>query len=152
MVGCPLAAAAVSSCTVLGDRWIAPHLAVRTLFDCCRWTCSVAQVVQCTPLWPASWLPAVDKSRGSKSVEVQRVWEVMMSVFNLCLVMMPCCWILPLLLVMCPRLGLSGLVLLSLHLLMLICSVVVLFLVGGLVLGRGRASFRTVRLGGHNGS
>ena len=29
-----------------------------------------------TPLWPASWLPAIDKSRGSKSVEVQRVWEV----------------------------------------------------------------------------
>ena len=27
-------------------------------------------------LWPASWLPAIDKSRGSKSVEVQRVWEV----------------------------------------------------------------------------
>ena len=76
MVGCPLAAAAVSSCTVLGDRWIAPHLAVRALFDCSRWTCSVTQVVQCTPLWPASWLPAVDKSRGSKSVEVQRVWEV----------------------------------------------------------------------------
>ena len=24
----------------------------------------------------ASWLPAIDKSRGSKSVEVQRVWEV----------------------------------------------------------------------------
>ena len=45
-------------------------------FDCCRWTCSVTQVVQRTPLWPASWLPAVDKSRSSKSVEVQRVWEV----------------------------------------------------------------------------
>ena len=28
------------------------------------------------PFWPASWLPAVDKSRSSKSVEVQRVWEV----------------------------------------------------------------------------
>ena len=28
------------------------------------------------PLWPASWLPPIDKSRGSKSVEVQRVWEV----------------------------------------------------------------------------
>ena len=28
------------------------------------------------PFWPASWLPAIDKSRGSKSVEVQRVWEV----------------------------------------------------------------------------
>ena len=27
-------------------------------------------------LWPASLLPVVDKGRGSKSVEVQRVWEV----------------------------------------------------------------------------
>ena len=36
----------------------------------------MTQPVRCTPLWPASWLPALDKSRGSKSVEVQRVWEV----------------------------------------------------------------------------
>ena len=76
MVGCPhAAAAAVLSCKVQLDRWIAPHLAVRVLFDCCRWTCRVTQPVQRTPLWPASWLPAVDKGRGSKSVEVQRVWE-----------------------------------------------------------------------------
>ena len=75
MVGCPLAVAAVISCKVLNGRWIAPHLA-RTLFDCCRWTCSVTHIVQRTSLWPTSWLPAVDKSRGSKSVEVQRVWEV----------------------------------------------------------------------------
>ena len=27
-------------------------------------------------LWPASWWPAVRKSRGSKSDEVQRSWEV----------------------------------------------------------------------------
>ena len=71
-----LAAAAVLSCRVRADRRIAPHLAVRTLFDCCRWTCRVTQPVQSTPLWPASWLPAVDKGRGSKSVEVQRVWAV----------------------------------------------------------------------------
>ena len=77
MVGCPLAAAAaVLSCKVQPGRWIAPHLAVRTLFDHCRWECWVTQPVQRTPLWPASWLPVVDKSRGSKSVEVQRVWEV----------------------------------------------------------------------------
>ena len=76
MIGCPLAVAAVLSCKVQNDRWIATHLAVRTLFDCCRWTCSVTQVVQCTPLWPASWLPAVDKGRGSKSVEVRRAWEI----------------------------------------------------------------------------
>ena len=30
----------------------------------------------CTPLWPSSWLPAVDYSGGSASVEVQRVWEI----------------------------------------------------------------------------
>ena len=76
MVGCPLAVAAVLSCRVQADRRIAPHLAVRTLFDCCRWECRVTQNVQRTPLWPASWLPAVDKGRGSKSVEVQRVWCV----------------------------------------------------------------------------
>ena len=29
-----------------------------------------------TSLWPASWLPAIDKGMGSKSVDVQRVWEV----------------------------------------------------------------------------
>ena len=45
MVGCPLAVAAVLSCKVQADRWIAPHLAVRTLFDCCRWTCRVTQPV-----------------------------------------------------------------------------------------------------------
>ena len=73
-VGCPHAVAAVLSCKVQADRWIAPHLAVRTLFDCCRWTSRVTQLVQRTPLLPASWLPVVDKSRGSKSVEVQRVW------------------------------------------------------------------------------
>ena len=76
MVGCPLAAAAVLSCTVQADRWIAPHLAVGTLFDYGRWSHRVTQPVQRTPLWPASWLPAVDKSRGSKSAEVQRVWEI----------------------------------------------------------------------------
>ena len=76
MVGCPLAVTAVLSSKVLADRWIAPHLAVRTLFDCCGWDCRVTQPVQRTPLWPSSWLPAIDKGRGSKSVEVQRVWGV----------------------------------------------------------------------------
>ena len=35
----------------------------------------VTQPVQRTPLWSASWLAAVDKSRSSKSAKVQRVWE-----------------------------------------------------------------------------
>ena len=71
VLGCPLAAAATLSCKVQPDRWIAPHLA-----DYGRWESWVTQPVRCTPLWPASWLPVVDKTRGSKSAEVQRVWEV----------------------------------------------------------------------------
>ena len=76
MIGCPLAVAAVLSCKVQADRSVAPHLTVRTLFDCCRCECWVAQPVPRTLLWPASWLPAIDQERRSKSVEVQRVWEV----------------------------------------------------------------------------
>ena len=76
VLGCPLAAAAILSCTVQLDRWIAPHIAVRALFDCGRWESWVTQSVPCTPLWPASWLLVVDKTRSSKSAEVQRVWEV----------------------------------------------------------------------------
>ena len=76
MIGCPLTAAAVLTCMVQPDRWIAPHLAVRTLFDYDRWSCRVTQPVRFSPLWPTSWWPAVDKSRVSKSVEVRRVWEI----------------------------------------------------------------------------
>ena len=46
------------------------------LFDCGRWDSRFTQPVRCTPLWPASSLPVVDKTRDSKSAEVQRVWEV----------------------------------------------------------------------------
>ena len=54
MLGWTLAAAAVISCAVVLDRWIVPHLAVRTHFECTRWTCRDTQPVQRTPLWPAS--------------------------------------------------------------------------------------------------
>ena len=45
--------------------------------------------------------------------------------------------------------GLSGLVLLRLHLLMFVGSVVVLFLLEVWFLGRGSALLRVVKLGGH---
>ena len=32
--------------------------------------------VQRSPLWPASWFSVLDKSRGSKSAEVQREWSI----------------------------------------------------------------------------
>ena len=49
VVGCPLAAA-ILSCKVQPDRWIAPHLAIRALFDCGRWESWVTQPVHCTSL------------------------------------------------------------------------------------------------------
>ena len=67
---------AVRSCSVLPDRWIQPHLAVRSWFTAERWTAKVTQPARFTFLWPASWLSAVDKSRDSKSAEVWRVWEI----------------------------------------------------------------------------
>ena len=50
MIGCPRAAAAVSGCMVREDRWILPHLAVRTHFQYSRWVSGVSQLVQRTPL------------------------------------------------------------------------------------------------------
>ena len=67
---------ALLSCLVEQGRWLKPHLVVGSYFDCRRWTCRVTQPIQRTPLWPAAWLSAVDKSRSSKSVELQRVWEM----------------------------------------------------------------------------
>ena len=54
MVGCPLVAAAVHSCSVQLVRWIVPHHAVRASFLYSSWTTQVSQPVRRTPLWPAS--------------------------------------------------------------------------------------------------
>ena len=75
-IGCPLCAAAVLSCEDLCDRWIQPHLAVRTWFVADRWTALVTQLRRFTPLRPASWVSSVDRSRCSKSAEVRRIWDV----------------------------------------------------------------------------
>ena len=71
-----MCAAAVLSCEVIGDRWIQPHLAVRTWFVADRWTACVTQPRRFTPLGPASWVSSVDKSRSSKSAEVRRIWDI----------------------------------------------------------------------------
>ena len=81
MVGCPRIAAAVSGCGVLADRWVVPHFAVRSSFDYSRWLTRVSLLVRRSPLWPASWLPVLDKSRGSKVAEVQRVWDIYIYIY-----------------------------------------------------------------------
>ena len=49
-IGCPLCAAAVLSCEVLDDRWIQPHLPVRTWFVADRWTAFVGLLLFGLPL------------------------------------------------------------------------------------------------------
>ena len=53
-----------------------PHYAVRASFSVGRWSAKACLPVRFSVLWPAAWVSCVDKSRGSKSVEVRRIWEV----------------------------------------------------------------------------
>ena len=85
MIGCPMVAAAVHSCSVRMDRWIVPHLAVQASFLYSSWTCQVSQPVKRTPLWPASWLPALDKTRVLSLLRFKGFGRFMMKGFSLCL-------------------------------------------------------------------
>ena len=76
ILGCPLATAALDSCWVDCSRWFQPHFSVRASFRGCRWSAKVTQPCKVTPLWPASWVSAVDRSRGSKSAEVRDIWDI----------------------------------------------------------------------------
>ena len=136
-----MVAAAVLSCSVCSGRWLQPHFAVRASFDCHRWFCRVTQPFRCTPLWPAAWLLAVDKGRSSKSVEVQRVWENVMTVYGSWLRLMMLDLLGLLMREMFRQPWLFGRLLLSPPWLML-TALLVAVLGGGLVLGRGTAGFR----------
>ena len=107
IVGCPLAAAAVLSCKVEPDRWIAPHLAIRTLFDCCRWESRVTQSVQRTPLWLALGCLLLMRVDVPSRLKFRGFGRYMMIVFSLCLVRMPRCLMRPLMLMIFLLLGLS---------------------------------------------
>ena len=54
-------------------------------FSAARWSAKVIQPVRVSPLWPASWVSAVDKTRNSKSAEVREVWEL----YDKCLQFLP---------------------------------------------------------------
>ena len=76
VLGCPLAVSALRWCSVLQDRWILPHSAVRASFSVGRWSARICLPVRFSVLWPAAWVACSDKSRISRSVEVRRIWEV----------------------------------------------------------------------------
>ena len=69
-------------------------------------------MVGLSPLWPASWLPVVDKGRGPSRLRFRGFGRLMMSVFSSCLGRMLYSWKSLLVLIMFLRLGLFGLVLL----------------------------------------
>ena len=66
----------------MGDRWVQPHLAVRTWFAAEKQTPKVTQPCRFTPLWPPSCFHSADKSRDSRSAEVRRIWRFMMNAFG----------------------------------------------------------------------
>ena len=76
VIGCPLASAALEGCWVDGCRWIQPYFSVCASFPATRWSAKDVQPVTVSPLWPASWVSAVDKSRTFKSAEVRDFWEI----------------------------------------------------------------------------
>ena len=73
---CPHAVPALRWCSVLQDRWILPHYAVRASFSVGRCSAKACLPARFSVLWPAAWVAYADKSRRSKSVEVRRIWEV----------------------------------------------------------------------------
>ena len=125
IVGCPLLTAAVLDGAVQLDRWIAPHLAVRAFFDYSCWSCLVTQPVRFSPLWPAFWLLAIDKSRGLSRLRFVGSGKFMMIVCSTCPSVMLFFWMRAWKLEMFLGLGWCGLMLLSLLLLMLILFQVV---------------------------
>ena len=74
IIGCPLAASALSWCRVLGERWVLPHHALRASFGLGAWTSRSRQVALYSALQLASWVFFFfDKTRSSKSAAVRRV-------------------------------------------------------------------------------
>ena len=77
MVGCPLAAAVLSFLarfSLTGGLLLI--LLVGLSLTAVGGLVGLRGFFSAVSLWPASWLPAVDRSRGSKSVGVRSVWEV----------------------------------------------------------------------------
>ena len=75
VLGNSAAFAACTGCWVDESRWFRPHFSVWASLDVGRWSAHVTKARTFTPVWPALWLPALDKSRTSPNKEVQEVWK-----------------------------------------------------------------------------
>ena len=76
ILGNPAAIAACTGCWVDECRWFGPHFSFKAVLDTGRWTSYVTKAKTFTRIWPALWLPALDKSKTSSNKEVQQVWLV----------------------------------------------------------------------------
>ena len=130
MVSCPLAAAAVLSCRVQPDWWIAPHLAVRTFLMTAGGNVGLRSLFSALTFGLLLGCLLLGRVGVPSRLRFRGFGRLMMSACSSCLVMMLCTLMSPLMLMMFLEVGLSGLGLLRLHLLMLFGSVVVPFLLG----------------------
>ena len=64
LLACPVALAAASACYVSPDRWFTPHFSVSAEFSLSSWDAAVDRARTHSPLWPACWLQAPDRSRS----------------------------------------------------------------------------------------
>ena len=76
VLACPIALVAATSCSVLPNRWFTPHFAVYAEFSLSSWDATVERARIHSPFWPACWLTCPDRSRSSRSHEVQNIWDV----------------------------------------------------------------------------
>ena len=76
LLACPIALAAATAFSVLPDSWFAPHFAVSAEFAPSVWDAIVERARTYSPLWPACWLQRPDRSRSSRSQEVQHICDV----------------------------------------------------------------------------
>ena len=106
VVGCPLAAAAVLSCKVQPDRWIAPHLAIRALFDCVGGSLGLRSLFSAPPFGLLLGCLLLIRVVVPSLLRFREFGRYMMSDFNLCLVGMPLCLMSPLVEMMFLLLGL----------------------------------------------
>ena len=71
LLACPIALAAATACSVLPNRWFAPHFAVYAEFALSSWDAIVERARIHSHLWLACWLNCPDRSRSSQSHEVR---------------------------------------------------------------------------------
>ena len=74
-LACPIALAAITSCSVRPGRWFPLHFGILTEVPISACGASVTLAKVHSLIWPACWVHCTDRSRRSSSEEMQNVWD-----------------------------------------------------------------------------